>query len=758
MHAAGAVSSAGDSTTPADSSSTGTAAESANQPGPAAPGPIAPPEPAPSLTIDWRRAPLNSPVALLAAKGWDIEQLNRVGWATGRVLMQIGSDSVFVSDDALMVGFSLRAGQAGRFVVRLHTGQEVAPAAVTPTTFTFVAPIAITEIESIGAQYGGPQDLATSLVLQLNLFGTVMPLDVPIVLQPMSVPREVVKFGNARAGRELTDHLEANRLHYTQAILRALDAATVAALLARFTYRGLPVGQLVDPQPIAVMANFLVFKMNVATTGEPDDPRWAEEQAAWQSWLVRRGLDRPAPKTEIIPLPSGGLFAEAVLGRYNAAEKMDLTRFWNWQDSPIPISAPEIAPLQAGTRAQSEQITPGQLGAPVLSIQPPTALPDPTGIAAIINAVQSGNMFRDMSGMAQTAALAQAALQASAAGATAVGEQAGQNLKTVMDNNTERMRIAAAVMTGGASGLGGGGGGPGTRSAKNVSEEGARLNFARDLDARSANGARSGPGVGKVADVPSPEFKGSADETALESSREDELFNRQTGGAAEDLATQTVAFAGDDGLATAEDEEVAARRQEKRRRRKRKRALPRDVDVNMTFEVAGDGELGEVFAEVTDTAGKGLFRTQGPDGFLDLRDKETNHHSMFLPTLSTSDDRISFTVKYRHHDRRPNETVGVFAETKPKKFHVNLPPGKSRVAIQIILEKDAKSGVISSTPGNHDADVENFVNANSTRPWRIHALSTDLGGDKLRVTVFFFKPELTIDIHVTELGPDGKPL
>ena len=115
--------------------------------------------------------------------------------------------------------------------------------------------------------------------------------------------------------------------------------------------------------------------------------------------------------------------------------------------------------MQSGSRAQSDQIQPGQLSAPVLTIQSPTALPDPTGIAAIITAVQNGNMLRDLSGMAQTAALAQAALQASAQGATAVGEQAGQNLKTVMDNNTERMRIAAQLASGGASGLAGGSGG-----------------------------------------------------------------------------------------------------------------------------------------------------------------------------------------------------------------------------------------------------------------------------------------------------------
>jgi hypothetical protein len=527
-------------------------------PPPSRPPPGAPPPPAddessppsappaqPPPGVDYRRAPINNPAALLALKGWDIEQLNRIGWTTGRVLMQGGSDSVFVSDDGLLVGCSLRAGQAVRFVVRLRTGQEVTPAAATATAVTFAAPLALTEIDSIAVQFAGPQDLRTALVLQLNLLGTVMPLDVPIVLRPSGAPAEVVKFGTVMAAHELVAHLEANRLHYTQAILRGLDAATVAALLARYTYRELPLGMLVDPQPIAITANFLVFKMNVATAGEADDPRWAEEQTAWQAWLQRRGLDRPAPKSEIIPLPSGGVFAEAVLGRSNAAEKTDLTRFWNWQDSPIPLTAPEIAPLQAGSRATAEDLQPGQLSAPVLGLQAPTALPDAAGIAAIIQAVQNGNMFRDMSGMAQTAALAQAALQASAAGATAVGEQAAQNLKTVMDNNTERMRIAAALATGGASGVAGaagGGGGTGSRPAKNVTEEGARLNFARDLDARGGGGAAgggatgSGGGTGGATDVPSPEFGASTETTSP--SVERQLFDRQTGGVTANLAEQ----------------------------------------------------------------------------------------------------------------------------------------------------------------------------------------------------------------------------
>jgi hypothetical protein len=414
------------------------------------------------------------------------------------VLAQSGSDSVFVSDDALLMGFTLRDGQAARFSIRRRDGAEVPVEHASASAVAFRDPVPIAELQAIAIQTTGDRDLRTALVLQLNVVGTVFPLDVPVALRPMSGLQDAVKLGGVAAARELVDHLEANRLHYSQAIYRGLDATATAALLAPYTYRGLPLGQVVDPQPVAVTANFLVFRVSVSATGRTEDQRWAAEETAWREWLGRRGLNRPAPRTELIPLPSGGVFAEAVLGRYNAAEKVDLTRFWNWQDSPIPFAAPDIAPVQAGSRAQPEDLKPGQLSQPVVNIQTPAALPDPTGVAAILTAIQNGNLFRDMSGLAQTAALAQAALQATAQGATAAGEQAGQNMKTVVDANTERMRIAAQLATA-LFGPGAGGGGAAPPGKGTVSERGGELNAARAIDeARGAldGGAPTMPGAG----------------------------------------------------------------------------------------------------------------------------------------------------------------------------------------------------------------------------------------------------------------------
>ena len=485
----------------------------------------------PTRVVDYASAPADSAAALLVTKGWDLDQLNRLGWATGRPMAQGDSDSVFIADDALLIGCSLREGQSSRFIVRLRNGQTVEPSHASVTDATFATPLAIKDIAAIGAQYTGTAPLPATLTLHLNIAGTVLPLSVPVVLRPMSQPADLVRFGGVQAAGELVAHLQANRLHYTQAILRSLDVAAVGALLSRYTYRGIPLMRLVDMQPLAVVANTLVFKVNV-TVGDAEDPRWSEEQDEWRTWLEQHGLDHPAPRSETIPLPSGGVFAEAVLGRSNAAEKVDLTRFWNWQDSPIPIVAPEIAAVQAGSRAQQETLTPGQLSAPVLSIQAPTALPDATGVAAIVNAVQNGNMFRDMSGLAQTAAIAQAALQASAQGATAVGEQAGQNMATVVNSQTERMRIAAQLIAAamGVPTTGAGGGGQGAPAGKGtVSERGGEINTARALDEQRATQG----GTPRVEEMPTPEF--AADSSGSTASLQprtitEELFRQQNGG------------------------------------------------------------------------------------------------------------------------------------------------------------------------------------------------------------------------------------
>ena len=127
--------------------------------------------------------------------------------------------------------------------------------------------------------------------------------------------------------------------------------------------------QVAEPIPLRIVGNALAFKINT-------DP---VNDAEWRQFMASRGLTIGQAKIDIVPLSSGGIFAEAVLGRFNCAERLDLSRFFNWQDSPIPIQPTDIAAIQTGTRAQAENLTTGQFSAPLVNITPSVALPDPTG-------------------------------------------------------------------------------------------------------------------------------------------------------------------------------------------------------------------------------------------------------------------------------------------------------------------------------------------------------------------------------------------
>ena len=499
-----------------------------------------------SLTARLERGPAGSAAALAAAKGWNLDQIGRLASLTTRVPLRSQSDAVFVPDDAVLLSLSVREPQASRLQLRKRDDSEVpAGEGSVGASFILEAPVAFRDLQTIALQSSSDHDVSTTLALRLSVNNSVVTLDVPVQFRSrtaIATPQEVIRFGAAGASPELVAHLEANRLHYSRAVFATLDGAAIAGLLARFTYRGLPLAQLVDPQPVALTANFLVFRLNVPRSGALDDTGLAEEQADFRAFLSSHGLDASVAKSEIVPLPTGGVFAEAVLGRYNAAEKIDLKRFWNWQDSPIPIVAPEIASISAASRAEAENVTPGQLGTPVLNIQAPVALPAAAGVAPLLAAIQNANLFRDMSGMAQTAALAQSAVTTTGAGATAAGAQAGKNLFTVMDQHTQRMRIAAdlagSII---AADKGGAAAGGQTKSGQTVSERGGQLNAAESLGQKFGAGGASGasgaatasPAGGTSADVPTAA-------AAPTPTLQQQTLNQQTGSAVAAAAQKVV--------------------------------------------------------------------------------------------------------------------------------------------------------------------------------------------------------------------------
>jgi len=281
---------------------------------------------------------------------------------------------------------------------------------------------------------------------------------------------EIIEAKPRVENRQLSELLEEESLYYSQAVWLSLKQHEIAMLLANRSYNNKRIIEYIDPLPLTVYGNYLVFRYNFGT-----DPH-VEKDTKWEAWKAKHANFQHT-RQEYIPTPTGGVFGEAVLGRFNASEKLDITRFWNWQDSPIPDTAPEIVPITTGGRGQEDTIVPGNLDAPVVSIQNASSLPDPQGIAALTQALTAANIFRDMSGLTNSQQLAAQTAGYATHGAISAQQSAVDLQKSQMNAIA---RVIEAAITGQVSSKKGAGVGSG-----NLSSDGAWINQGKMMDQRS---------------------------------------------------------------------------------------------------------------------------------------------------------------------------------------------------------------------------------------------------------------------------------
>ncbi len=459
------------------------------------------------LTTDFEIVTITSPTgAMLTPRN------------VGSSAVEVSVDKLRVSmdDETVLTSFTIFRSRGGindlptpsKIEVLLRDGTSAGFTKKTTTppadTITLDAKTPLREIASIritGAAVAPAND--PLIAFQLQQGATVLAVEASFVLAA-GVPTDVLTFTGGGVLQRLIDHLQENRMHYSQAVWMSLDPATVLLLLAGFSYRGLPLAGRIDPQPVTVAGNYLVFRRHI----NPDPEQGTEEEKEWSAWLQAHGVTFGPARDDLVPLPSGGVFAEAVLGRYNSAEKLDITRFWNWQDSPIPIVAPEIQAIQTGSRAQPEaDLKASPFSQPLVNIVSPTSLPEPTSLGTALQSIANGSMFRDMSGLAQTIGLAQAGAEGTLTAASEAAGQAGSNMAIAAKKEVEQMKAALAFV---AAMYGRGGT---DTSPSTISNEGAKINHGRSMDTRglarpetggAAGAADAGAGVtgGSVGGVP----------------------------------------------------------------------------------------------------------------------------------------------------------------------------------------------------------------------------------------------------------------
>lgn len=144
----------------------------------------------------------------------------------------------------------------------------------------------------------------------------------------------------------LLAHLNAYAAYYTTALVAGGDPGLRYLMLS--LYRddaGNALADIVDNTVVASVGNHLAFPLR-SLEHLPAELRAGIESA---DQLM------PAGTTDerIVTLPTPGIFAESQLGRCNASEVIDDSRFWNWQTSPCPDEAPDITADMLASRYQS---------------------------------------------------------------------------------------------------------------------------------------------------------------------------------------------------------------------------------------------------------------------------------------------------------------------------------------------------------------------------------------------------------------------
>lgn len=133
-----------------------------------------------------------------------------------------------------------------------------------------------------------------------------------------------------------------------------------------------------------------------------------------------------------VSLPTKGVYAEAVIGKCNSCEVKDESRFWRWEESPIPDSPnTQILPLNTDTRrADPGNLQPKDFPNPVVNIQNAPNAPDPTGLQGLLTLLGKGDAFRDLTGLNQNQLNALTAFQKSLDTAQSFGKEAAELAKT----------------------------------------------------------------------------------------------------------------------------------------------------------------------------------------------------------------------------------------------------------------------------------------------------------------------------------------
>jgi len=246
----------------------------------------------------------------------------------------------------------------------------------------------------------------------------VMPTMMPVAARRL--PPEL-SFADLLRIEALLQHVVENTVDYSKAVCQSLTPEERAILLERFTI-GVPTGGLPDGSDEVPLLNCVANQVlgyfgNAAVMPFFIPPQLAAKVGYTsrdiQESLLRFHRTAYHPAQSSLTLPARGVLGEAVLGCCESSEKIDLTRFWNWQDSPADSATDPttLAALFAGGNAligTGGAQAPATLmpGAPsMVNINQGAPAMTPVDLAgALIKSMPASNLPQDLTGIKELGA------------------------------------------------------------------------------------------------------------------------------------------------------------------------------------------------------------------------------------------------------------------------------------------------------------------------------------------------------------------
>ncbi|MCA9803359.1 MAG: hypothetical protein KC777_15420 [Cyanobacteria bacterium HKST-UBA02] len=258
-------------------------------------------------------------------------------------------------------------------------------------------------------------DLVSSGRVSQNLIdsdGTT--ISCPLVPAELRNPRNE----DRERANALLAHLHDNMEHYHRIIWTRMDPSRRFMLLDGIVAPnggGRSVASIVENRLIGIVGNSMILPV---VPGVKLDPLYQQSAGDTSVTLLDAYMpDAPTPPL-LVSVPTRGVYAESVIGACNSCEKKDETRFWRWEESPLPDQPTPIGLLSSDSRATtSPDLTAKDFAAPIINLQNSPAAPDPTGLAAILQLAGKGDSFRDLTGLSQNQLNSSQALQTASAAA-----------------------------------------------------------------------------------------------------------------------------------------------------------------------------------------------------------------------------------------------------------------------------------------------------------------------------------------------------